>query len=57
MMNPFVKRLIVTAWVVLAGSIVMYFTYKSPNPIVRLLSVFGGGGFLFIMIKMYLFRA
>ena len=57
MSNPFVKRLIVTAWAVLATSIVMYFTYKSPNPMVRLLAVFGGGGFLFIMIKKYLFRS
>lgn len=56
-MSPTVKRLIVTAWVILAASTVTYFTYKSPSPLIRVGAIFGGFGFMFIFIKVYLFRS
>jgi uncharacterized membrane protein YccC len=56
-MPPYVKRIIVTAWAVVAAAAVIYFTYKSPNPMVRLVAIFGGFGFIFIFIKAYLFRS
>ncbi len=56
-MPPFLRRTIITAGVCLALAIVMYFSFKSAGPIMKLVVVFGGFGAMFIMVKSYLFRS
>jgi hypothetical protein len=55
-MPPYIKRGIITFWVVLAIGTVMFFVNKFDNPILRLVIVCGGFGFIFIFVKSYLFR-
>jgi hypothetical protein len=55
-MPPYLKRGIVTAWVVLAVGTVMYFVYRSGDPLIKLVVIGGGFAMLFIFIKVYLFR-
>lgn len=56
-MPQYLRRIIVSAWIILAAGTVIFFTYRSgAAPMLKLVVV--GGGFigLFIFIKSYLFR-
>lgn len=56
-MSPFLKRAYVAAGAVLGSSVIMYLIYKSDSgPITKIIVIFGGIVFLFIMIKSYLLR-
>lgn len=55
-MPPYLKRGIVTIWIAVAAGTVMFFVYRSGNPLTKLVVIAGGLGMLFIFIKVYLFR-
>ena len=56
-MKPFIKRAYVSAFSVIAVGLIMYFILRSnSSPLTKGVVFFGGAGFLFIMIKSYLFK-
>ena len=56
-MKPFIKRAYVSAFSVIAVGLIMYFILRSnSSPLTKGVVFFGGAGFLFIIIKSYLFK-
>ena len=56
-MPQYLKRIIVSFWVIAAIVVVMYFVYRSDDAILKLVVILGGCAALFIFIKSYLFKS